>query len=178
MPRRVSLFPFYLIQNRTDFSVPVQSNSHAKLCNRPRKALHLPTQSFASAHAKLCICPRKALHPPTQSFASANAKHCLHLGVPSPCFFNRAVIYDFALTARPSPTWNNPGCRYALPWAMCFCALPFLCLSFAFPLPFLAAGDLWFSATIIDMNFRIRIFNFCTSNCTPYLLIRQGGRVT
>ena len=34
------------------------------------------------------------------------------------------------------------------------------------------------SATITDMNFRIRIFNFCTSNCTPYLLIRQGGRVT
>ena len=33
-----------------------------------------------------------------------------------------AVIYAFALTARPSPTWNNPGCRDALPWAMCFCA--------------------------------------------------------
>ena len=61
MPRRVSLFPFYLIQNRTDFSVPVQFNSNAKLCNRPRKALHLPTQSFASANAKLCICQRKAL---------------------------------------------------------------------------------------------------------------------
>ena len=27
-----------------------------------------------------------------------------------------------------------------------------------------------FSATITDMNFRIRIFNFCTSNCTPYLI--------
>ena len=24
-----------------------------------------------------------------------------------------------------------------------------------------------FSATITNMNFRIRIFNFCTSNCTP-----------
>ena len=33
-----------------------------------------------------------------------------------------AVIYAFALTARPSPTCNNPGCRYALPWAMRFCA--------------------------------------------------------
>ena len=33
-----------------------------------------------------------------------------------------------------------PGCRYALPWAMCFCA---------------------FSATITNMNFRIRIFNSC-----------------
>ena len=27
-----------------------------------------------------------------------------------------------------------------------------------------------YSATITDMNFRIRIFNFCTSNCTPYLI--------
>ena len=63
MPRRVSLSPFYLIQNRTDFSVPVQCISLAKLCNRPRKALQSSTQSFASA----------------------NAKHCLHLGVPSPC---------------------------------------------------------------------------------------------
>ena len=24
-----------------------------------------------------------------------------------------------------------------------------------------------YSATFADMNFRIRIFNFCTSNCTP-----------
>ena len=39
------------------------------------------TQSIAIVHAKLCICPRKALHLPTQSFASANAKHCLHLGL-------------------------------------------------------------------------------------------------
>ena len=50
-----------------------------------------------------------------------------------------AVIYAFALTARNYPTRNNPGCRYALPWAMCFCA---------------------YSATITYMNFRIRIFNF------------------
>ena len=28
-----------------------------------------------------------------------------------------------------------------------------------------------YSASITDMNFRIRIFNFCTSNCTPYLII-------
>ena len=42
-------------------SVPVLPISDAKLCIRPRKALHLPTQSFASAHAKLCICLRKAL---------------------------------------------------------------------------------------------------------------------
>ena len=69
MPRRVSLSPFYLIQNRTDISVPVQPNSHAKLCICSRKALHPPTQSFAFAYAKLCICLRKALHLPTQSFA-------------------------------------------------------------------------------------------------------------
>ena len=61
MPRRVSLSHFYLIQNRTDFSVPVQSNSHAKHCNRQRKALQSSTQSFASANAKLCIRQRKAL---------------------------------------------------------------------------------------------------------------------
>ena len=76
----------------------------------------------------------------------------------------------------------HPGCRCALPWAMCFCALPFL-----------SACDLWFSATITDMNFRIRIFNFCTysatitdmnfririfnfcpSNCTPYEIIEPS----
>ena len=28
----------------------------------------------------------------------------------------------FAPTARPSPTCNSPGYRYALPWAMFFCA--------------------------------------------------------
>ena len=27
-----------------------------------------------------------------------------------------------------------------------------------------------YSATITDMNFRIKIFNFCTSNCTSYQL--------
>ena len=58
---RVSIPPS-LIQNRTDISVPVQPNSHAKLCNRLRKALHPSTQSIASAHAKLCI-------PSTQSIA-------------------------------------------------------------------------------------------------------------
>ena len=42
-------------------SVPVLPISDAKLCIRPRKALHLPTQSFASAYAKLCIRSRKRL---------------------------------------------------------------------------------------------------------------------
>ena len=53
----------------------------------------------------------------------------------------------FALTARGDNNPLHPGCRYALPWAIYFCA---------------------YSATITDMNFRIRIFIFCTSNCTPY----------
>ena len=53
----------------------------------------------------------------------------------------------FALTARRDNNQLHPGCRYALPWAMCFCA---------------------YSATITYMNFRIRIFNFCTSNFTHY----------
>ena len=61
--------PFYLILNTTHISVPVQFNSHAKHCNRPRKALHPPTQSFASANAKLCICSRKALQLSAQCIA-------------------------------------------------------------------------------------------------------------
>ena len=35
-----------------------------------------------------------------------------------------------------------------------------LCLSFAFPLPFLSAAYLWFSATITDMNIIIRVTIF------------------
>ena len=57
-------------------SVPVLPISDAKLCIRPRKALHVPTQSIACAYAKLCMCSRKALHVPTQSIACAYAKHC------------------------------------------------------------------------------------------------------
>ena len=57
-------------------SVPVLPISDAKLCNRPRKALHVLPQSFASAYAKHCMCLRKALHVPTQSIACAYAKHC------------------------------------------------------------------------------------------------------
>ena len=33
-------------------------------------------------------------------------------------------------------------------------------LRFAFPLPFLSAADLWFTATITDMNIRIRVTIF------------------
>ena len=42
-------------------SVPALPISDAKLCNRPRKALHVLPQSFASAYAKHCMCLRKAL---------------------------------------------------------------------------------------------------------------------
>ncbi|MDY5086095.1 MAG: hypothetical protein SPE73_10170, partial [Prevotella sp.] len=75
-PYGESVLPFLLFRIGLTISVPVLSISHAKLCIRQRKALHPPTQSFASANAKHCICQRKALHLPTQSFASANAKHC------------------------------------------------------------------------------------------------------
>ena len=56
--------PLSLIQNRTD-------DFCASLAHLRRKALHLPTQSFASANAKHCICQRKALH--------AHAKLCIRL---------------------------------------------------------------------------------------------------
>ena len=72
-----SLSSILLIQNRTNSLIQNRTNDfcasfaylRAKLCIRPRKALHLPTQSIACANAKLCNRQRKALHPPTQSFA-------------------------------------------------------------------------------------------------------------
>ena len=82
-------------------SVPVLPISDAKHCIISRKALHVPTQSFASAHAKLCKCPRKALHQPTQSFAPAHTfflrgKSAYILVTSFPMFFYR----DF--------TWHKP----------------------------------------------------------------------
>ena len=50
------------IQNMTD-------DFSASFAHLRRKALHLPTQSFACAPAKLCMCLRKALHPLPQTFA-------------------------------------------------------------------------------------------------------------
>ena len=58
-PYGESVLPFILFRIGLTISVPVLSISHAKLCIRQRKALQLPTQSFATAHAKLCICQRK-----------------------------------------------------------------------------------------------------------------------
>ena len=60
-PYGESVLPFLLFRIGLTISVPVLSISHAKLCIHQRKALHLPTQSFATANAKLCICQRKAL---------------------------------------------------------------------------------------------------------------------
>ena len=75
-PYGESVLPFLLFRIGLTISVPVLSISHAKLCIRQRKALHPPTQSFATANAKLCNRQRKALQPPTQSIASDNTKHC------------------------------------------------------------------------------------------------------
>ena len=35
---------------------------------------------------------------------------------------------------------------------------------------YLFAENTLTSTTITNINFRIRIFNFCASNCTPYLI--------
>ena len=72
-----SLSSISLIQNRTNSLIQNRTNDfcasfaylRAKLCIRPRKALHPSSQSIACANAKLCNRQRKALHPSTQSFA-------------------------------------------------------------------------------------------------------------
>ena len=81
----LSLSSILLIQNRTNSLIQNRTNDfcasfaylRAKLCIRPRKALHAPMQSFAIANAKLCNRQRKALQSPTQSFASVHAKLCM-----------------------------------------------------------------------------------------------------
>ena len=65
-PYSESFHPFLLFRIVLIKSAP----AYAKHCTFLRKALHLPTQSFATANAKLCNCQRKALH-------DANAKLCL-----------------------------------------------------------------------------------------------------
>ena len=67
-PYGESTLPYLLSRIGLTISVPVLPISDAKLCIRQRKALHLPTQSIASANAKHCIRQREALHPPTQMF--------------------------------------------------------------------------------------------------------------
>ncbi len=66
VPRGVSFPPFSLIQNNID-----------RIC---ASYCLSKTQSFATAHAKLCIRSCKALHLPSQCFASAIAMHCVKRG--------------------------------------------------------------------------------------------------
>ena len=54
-PYSESFHPFLLFRIVLIKSAP----AYAKHCNCQRKALQLPTQSFATAYAKLCICPPK-----------------------------------------------------------------------------------------------------------------------
>ena len=58
-----SLSSILLIQNRTNSLIQNRTNDFCA--------------SFAYLRAKLCIRPRKALHAPMQSFAIANAKLCM-----------------------------------------------------------------------------------------------------
>ena len=51
----LSLSSISLIQNRTNDFCASFAYLRAKLCIRPRKALHAPMQSFAIANAKLCM---------------------------------------------------------------------------------------------------------------------------
>ena len=71
-PYSESFHPFLLFRIVLIKSAP----AYAKHCTFLRKALQLPTQSFATTNAKLCNRQRKAL--PDSG---------LHLGMPSPCFF-------------------------------------------------------------------------------------------
>ena len=57
------------------------------------------------SHPADCEAQRRYLQGPSQT----------------PVFF-MAVICAFALTARMDNATLHPGCRCALPWAMCFCA--------------------------------------------------------
>ena len=67
-----------------DYSDPYSESFHPFLLFR------IVLIKSAPAYAKHCTFLRKALQLPTQSFATTNAKLCLthlHLGMPSPCFF-------------------------------------------------------------------------------------------
>ena len=85
----------------------------ASFAHLRRKALHLPTQSFACAPAKLCIRLRKALHVLSQSFACAYAKHCMRQRKalhPLPQTFAYLIIYisrlnQWSLTVGSACKW-------------------------------------------------------------------------
>ena len=68
--------PYSLVQSRTDDFWTVLPISDAKHCIRQRKALQVPTQSFACAIAKLW----------RYRIFLVNRIRCLHLGLPFPFF--------------------------------------------------------------------------------------------
>ena len=97
-----------------------------------------------------CPQPRRGatVRNPTWSEGGGEADDWTQGGVTicHPCQERAKALYVLLastllpLAGRPSTTWNNPGCRYALPWAVC-------------RLPFQGVAT-----------------DYCTSNCTPYLL--------
>ena len=112
-------------------------------------ALRWRMQSFALADAKLCVGRCKALRGQMQSFAWTIAKLCVRVGLnwhrkvcpildkikggkthPTGHLAPRKFLLNldnsrtnnaFALSLIDNVSLH-PGCRYALPWAMCFCA--------------------------------------------------------
>ena len=69
-----SLSSILLIQNRTNSLIQNRTNDFcASFAYLRRKALHPSSQSIACANAKLCNRQRKALHAPTQSFTQSFA---------------------------------------------------------------------------------------------------------
>ena len=54
-PYGESVLPFLLFRIGLTISVPVLSISHAKLCIRQRKALHLPTKALLTQMGAICI---------------------------------------------------------------------------------------------------------------------------
>ena len=114
-PYGESTLPYLLSRIGLTISVPVLPISDAKHCICQRKALHLPTQSFASANAKLCNRPRKALQSSTQSIALTLPqtfawKRCLHFEIPFPCFpdtWFSLVCFAFPFSWRPVLQMNG-----------------------------------------------------------------------
>ena len=107
----------------------------AMLCVGGCKALRGQMQSFAWADAKLCVDDCNALR---ESWTELAQKSCPILdkikggkthptGHLAPRKFllnldNSRTYNAFALTARKDNAQLHPWCRYALHWAMCFCA--------------------------------------------------------
>ena len=122
-PYGESTLPFLLSRIGLTISVPVLPISDAKLCIRQRKALHLPTQSFASANAKLCNRPRKALQSSTQSFAltlpQIRLEKVSSFWNPFPMFSRHLVqlgvlCFPFQLATSAADEWQNLCATYII----------------------------------------------------------------